>query len=288
MNEVIKQMISEYEIKSLNDSFWALREIIQQIALLGLWRSKFFEKAAFYGGSALRILYGIDRFSEDLDFSLLEPDQDFALADYSQALRRELISFGFKVEVEIKERKEKTAIQSAFLKTDTRDQMMSVGIDSGLVNQVPRYQVLKIKLEIDVNPPPGFITEMRYLLKPIPFAVRTYTLPDLFAGMIHALLCRQWKSRVKGRDWYDLVWFAAYHPELRLAHLEQRMRQTGHWTGSKHLDEKALRKLLIEKTESINVEKIKREVEPFVKNPANLELWTRQFFLEVIDRIKII
>lgn len=288
MNEAVRQMLGEYEIKSPGDSLWALREIIQQVALLGLWRSKFFERAAFYGGSALRIIYGIDRFSEDLDFSLLEADPAFCLADYGQALKRELLSFGFSVEVESKTKKEKTTVQSPFLKTDTREQMISVGIKPELVKQIPPNQVLKIKLEVDVTPPPGFSTEMRYLLKPIPFSVRTFTLPDMFAGKMHAVLCRQWKSRLKGRDWYDLVWFTAHHPELRLSHLEQRMRQTGHWKGSSPLDENAFRELLIGRVKSVDVEQIKREVEPFVSNPAALEVWSREFFLDVVKRIKVI
>ena len=231
MNEAIRQILAAYEIRSVEDSLRALREVMQEIALLGLWRSKFFENAAFYGGTALRVLYGLDRFSEDLDFSLLEKRKNFDLADYSEALKRELASFGFAVEIESRPKPASAAIQSAFLKADTRTQMITVEFDKGLVQKVPRNQVLKIKLEIDVDPPPGFATEVRYLLRPVPFSVRTFSLPDLFAGKMHAVLCRGWKSRVKGRDWYDLVWFAAYHPELHLAHLEQRMRQTGHWRG---------------------------------------------------------
>ncbi len=288
MNEAVRQMLGAYEIKSPADALWALREIIQQVALLGLWRSKFFERTAFYGGSALRIVYGIDRFSEDLDFSLLEADPAFSLAYYGQALKRELLSFGFSVEVESRTKKEKTTVQSAFLKTDTREQMISVGIKPELVKQIPRNQVLKIKLEVDVTPPPGFSTEMRYLLKPIPFSVRTFTLPDMFAGKMHAVLCRQWKSRLKGRDWYDLVWFTAHHPELRLSHLEQRMRQTGHWKEPDPLTEQTFRELLIGRVKSVDVEQIKSEVEPFVSNPAALEVWSREFFLDIVKRIKVI
>lgn len=288
MNEAVRQMLGAYEIKSPADALWALREIIQQVALLGLWRSKFFERTAFYGGSALRIIYGIDRFSEDLDFSLLEADPAFSLAYYGQALKRELLSFGFSVEVESRTKKEKTTVQSAFLKTDTREQMISVGIKPELVKQIPRNQVLKIKLEVDVTPPPGFSTEMRYLLKPIPFSVRTFTLPDMFAGKMHAVLCRQWKSRLKGRDWYDLVWFTAHHPELRLSHLEQRMRQTGHWKEPDPLTEQTFRELLIGRVKSVDVEQIKSEVEPFVSNPAALEVWSREFFLDIVKRIKVI
>ncbi len=261
---------------------------MQEIALLGLWRSKFFEKAAFYGGTALRVLYGLDRFSEDLDFSLLKKGESFDLADYGESLKRELASFGFAVEIESRAKPAAAAIQSAFLKADTRTQMITVEFDKDLVQQVPRNQVLKIRLEVDTDPPPGFSTEVRYLLRPVPFAVRTFSLPDLFAGKMHAVLCREWKSRVKGRDWYDLVWFAAYHPELHLAHLEQRMRQTGHWTGPAPLTAGDLRDLMTQRIDKVDIDQIRREVEPFVKDAAALAIWSKEFFLDVASRIKAV
>jgi hypothetical protein len=288
MNEAIRQMLATYEIRSLDDSLRALREIMQEIALLGLWRSKFFEKAAFYGGTALRVLYGLDRFSEDLDFSLLAKNGDFDLTAYGDALKRELASFGFAVEIESRAKPASAAIQSAFLKADTRTQMITVEFDKGIIQKVPRNQVLKIKLEVDTDPPPGFSTEIRYLLRPVPFAIRTFTLPDLFAGKMHAVLCREWKSRVKGRDWYDLVWFAAYHPELHLSHLEQRMRQTGHWAGPAPLTVGDLRDLIIRRIDGVDIDQIRREVEPFVKDAAALAIWTKEFFLDVASRIKIV
>jgi len=288
MNEAIRQMLATYEIRSLDDSLKALREVMQEIALLGLWRSKFFEKAAFYGGTALRVLYGLDRFSEDLDFSLLEKNEALDLADYGRALKRELASFGFTVEIESRLKEPGAAVQSAFLKADTRTQMISVEFERGLVEQVPRNQVLKIKLEVDTDPPPGFSTETRYLLRPVPFAVRTFSLPDLFAGKMHAVLCREWKSRFKGRDWYDFVWFAANHPDLRLSHLEQRMRQTEHWTGPSPLTEAEFRGLLARRINSVDFDQIRREVEPFTKDPASLAVWSKEFFLDVAYRIKVV
>jgi len=288
MNEAIRQILAKYEIRSLDDSLRALREVMQEIALLGLWRSKFFEKAAFYGGPALRVLFGLDRFSEDLDFSLLEKNEDFDLAEYGDALKRELDSFGFDVEIENRIKPAGTAIQSAFLKANTRSQMITVEFERGIIQQVPRNQVLKIKLEIDTDPPSGFSTETRYLLRPVPFAVRTFSLPDLFAGKMHAVLCREWESRVKGRDWYDLVWFAAYHPELRLSHLEQRMRQTGHWEGATALTATEFRVLLTRRIDIVNIDQIRREVEPFVKDTGSLALWSKEFFLDVASRIKIV
>jgi predicted nucleotidyltransferase component of viral defense system len=234
------------------------------------------------------VLYGLDRYSEDLDFSLLKKGDGFDLADYGESLKRELASFGFAVEIESRKKQAHTAVQSAFLKADTRTQMITVEFERGLVQQIPRNQVLKIKLEVDTDPPPAFLTEVRYLLRPVPFAVRTFSLPDLFAGKMHAVLCRQWKSRVKGRDWYDLVWFAAHHPELHLSHLEQRMRQTGHWEGPAPLTEAELRKLIALRIDHVDIGEIRREVEPFVKAPDALTIWSKEFFLDVAFRIKIV
>jgi hypothetical protein len=201
MNEAVGRMLARYEARRLEDYVRALREILQEIALLGLWRSKFFEHAAFYGGTALRILHGIDRFSDDLDFSLIRPSSRFDLSRYSTALQTEIRSFGFEVRVVTKEKEARSAIQSAFLKADTLKQLVVVEAGREMMRELPRGQVLKIKIEVDTDPPPGFETETRFLLHPIPFSVRTYVLPDLFAGKMHAVLCRRWKSRVKGRDW---------------------------------------------------------------------------------------
>lgn len=288
MHEAVARMLDKYECKSLDENVQALREIIQEVALLGLWRAKFFDKAAFYGGTALRILYGLDRFSEDLDFSLVAPMEDFDLARYTVALEEELSAFGFNVRVEQVNKAVETAVQSAFLKGDTRNELLVIETAEELVHQVPRGQVVKIKLEVDTDPPPGFATHTRYLLNPIPFAVRTCVLPDLFAGKMHAVLCRKWKNRVKGRDWYDLVWYAANHPELHLAHLEQRMRQSGHWHGSTILTPQAFQELLNEGIDRLKVDQARGEVLPFVRKPETLAIWSRDFFRDVVSRIRLV
>ncbi len=284
MHEAVARMISKYECRSAEDYTHALREIMQEIALLGLWRSKFFEKAAFYGGTALRILYGLDRFSEDLDFSLLSSMNGFDLDNYSTALEKELRAFGFDVRMEKRNKAIASPVQSAFLKANTLNELLVITIDESIVREVPRGQILKIKLEVDTDPPGGFDTESKFLLQPIPFAVRTYTLPDLFAGKMHAVLCRQWKNRVKGRDWYDLVWYVANNPELHLSHLEQRMRQSGHWSDNHTLD----RKLLSKKIDTLDLDQARSEVEPFVKHPEALAIWSREFFHDVGSRIQCV
>lgn len=285
MHDAVKRMLAKYEPKSVDDSVRALREIIQEVSLLGLWRAKFFEHAAFYGGTALRILHGLDRFSEDLDFSLLEPSENFNLGRFTASLEDELRAFGFNVRVEMVDKAVESAVQSAFLKARTRSELLVIEAGKELVGQIPTGQVLKIKIEVDTNPPMGFTTQSRYLLQPIPFAVRSYSLPDLFAGKMHALLFRQWKNRVKGRDWYDLVWYASNHPELNLAHLEQRMRQTGHWSGVKSLSPISFRELLITTIDQLDVNQARKDVAPFIKDQHVLSLWSKDFFRDVASRI---
>lgn len=288
MNDAIVRMLDRYQRRSVGDYVRALREILQEVALLGLWRSKFFEKAAFYGGTALRILYGMDRFSEDLDFSLLKPIPNFDLSRYVGALEREIRSFGFEVSVTRREKKPESPVQSAFLKADTLKHLLVIETAEEIARQIPRGQVMKIKIEVDTDPPPGFDTENKFLLHPIPFSVRAFVLPDLFAGKMHAVLRRQWKSRGKGRDWYDLVWYAAYHPQLHLSHLEKRMIQSGHLKEGEHLTREKFLALTSKAIQKLNVEQARREVEPFVKNPEALEVWSKEFFQDVAGRIVLI
>jgi predicted nucleotidyltransferase component of viral defense system len=288
MREAVAQMFAKYDCQRVEDTTRALREILQELALLGLWRAKFFEKAAFYGGTALRILYGLDRFSEDLDFSLLQPLPDFKLERYSSALERELAAFGFEVRVEKKGKAVETAVQSAFLKADTANELLVIQPGEHIMRQIPSGQKLRIKIEVDTDPPPGFATENRFILLPIPFNIRTYCLPDLFAGKMHAVLCRSWKNRVKGRDWYDLIWYCARHPELHLAHLEERMRQSGHWEGSNSLGTDEFKGLISEAIARLDVEQAREDVLPFIRNPEVLVVWSREFFLDVVRRVRCV
>lgn len=287
MHEAISQMLSKYECRTTDDYIRALREIMQEIALLGLWRMKFFEKTAFYGGTALRILYGLDRYSEDLAFSLLETAEDFDISGYVKGLEKEIFAFGFKVKAERINKAIDSPIQSAFLKANTRNQLLTIEVGDEIINAIPKGQILKIKLEVDTDPPSGFSTETRYLLMPIPFAVRSFILPDLFAGKMHAVLCRGWKKRVKGRDWYDFVWFISHHPELHLSHLEKRMRQTDHWKSEKPLSPNEFRSLLEKRIENLDFGMTRQEVEPYVKEPKKLEIWSQEFFMDIATRIKI-
>jgi predicted nucleotidyltransferase component of viral defense system len=286
MNTAVKIMLERYRCRSVNDYENALKEIIQEIALLALWRSKFYEKAAFYGGSALRILHGLDRFSEDLDFSLLKNDKNFVFEPYGRAIKDELNSFGFSVTVEKKEKGSESNIDSAFIKAGTLENMLAVGIPESLKKKIHRRKVLKVKVEIDRDPPGCFLTETKYLLRPIPFSVNTYALPCLFAGKLHALLCRPWVDRVKGRDWYDLVWYIGRDTPVDLKHLEHRMRQTGHLKAREALTGEGLKQRLYKTIDSLDVNAAKRDVENFLKDSSSLDLWSMEFFKRICGRIR--
>ncbi|MFC1616611.1 nucleotidyl transferase AbiEii/AbiGii toxin family protein [Candidatus Margulisiibacteriota bacterium] len=280
MNNVVNSMLKKYSFSSTQEYDNALKEIIQEIALLGLWRAKFFEHTAFYGGSALRIFYELDRFSEDLDFSLIKPNPKFDLSVYHSAVKTELESFGFKVEINFKEKLQKSAVQSAFIKADTLESELNINIKN--------KKQLKIKFEIDTDPPPGFETEAKYLLQPIEFYVNTYTKESLFAGKLHALICRQWQQRIKGRDWYDLIWFIKNNIPANLKHLEMRMKQTNHLAQSNNLDINSLLNLLNNKINTLDIELAKKDILPFIKEPDRLDIWSKDFFLNLVSRIKII
>lgn len=286
MNSFIRKILPEKLPDTSTGLKNALREALQSLVLLALWRARFFEHAAFYGGTALRVLYNLDRFSEDLDFSLLKPSENFIIENYGNFICNELKAFGFDVSLHVKQKKGNTAIESAFLKTNTYEYLIDVETPRDIIKNIHPQSRLKIKLEVDTNPPPNFNTELKYIFTPIQYAVRSYTLPSMFAGKIHAMLYRQWKNRVKGRDWYDFVWFISHAPKLNLKHLEERMKQTGHYTLSQPLTMNILKEQLLIAIDKVDIIKAREEVTPFVDNPQYLDIWSKEFFQAAVEQIK--
>lgn len=285
MTSIIEEMLKNYRPKSKNEYQNAIQEIMQELALMGLWRAKFFEHAAFYGGTSLRILHGLNRFSEDLDFSLLKPDPSFDLHPFLNAIEEELEISGLQVSVEHKIKHPEESIRSAFLKTGTLETFIRIGLDEPLKKHVQSNEVIKIKLEIDIDPPPNFTTEVLYLTKPVPFSVRTYIPEDLFAGKMHELLCRPYKVRVKGRDWYDFIWYVNKGFRLHLAHLETRMRQSGHYSAEEALTTDAFKTLLEKKILELSLPAAKEDIKRFIQDPREVEGWATEFFLSLLPRI---
>jgi len=286
MKPALQELMGRYAPQTRAEYESALREIVQELALLGLWRSKFYEHAVFYGGTALRIFHGLRRFSEDLDFSLLKPDATFDPHPYLRAVEEELTAFGFSVEVERRQKSVDSAIESAFIKGETSVNLLLIGAPASLAGGLPRSQLVRVKMEIDTDPPPGAVCEVRTQLVPIPFQVKLYTPPDLFAGKLHAVLCRKWKNRVKGRDYYDFVWYVGRGTPCHLAHLESRMRQTGHWNEERPLTDADVRALLLKRFEQVDFETAKGDVLPFLRDAAEVALWSPAFFQQLAEGMK--
>ena len=285
IHPALSSLIDRYQPRSSNEYQNAVREIVQELALLGLWRTPFYDHAAFYGGSALRIFHGLQRFSEDLDFSLIQPKPDFSLKPYLGAVAEELAAWGFEFRAEGIEKTKPTTIESAFLKGSTMINLLQIGTPQDIASRLPKGQLIRIKLEIDLDPPPGAATEVLTRLVPTPHQVRVYDLPSLFAGKLHTVLCRNWKNRVKGRDIYDLIWYVGRRIPLNLAHLEARMRQSGDWLRETPLDSEGLRKRLEERFTAINFDQAKEDISPFLKDTRELTLWTHGFFVDLIPQI---
>lgn len=263
-----------------------IRESLQEMALLGLGRHGFFEKAAFYGGTALRILYGLDRFSEDLDFTLLRPDEQFDFAPYLKGMQNELASFGFEVEIEQKQKNVTTSVISAFMKMNTIKYFLAVQ-DEKKAKSVNHNEKIQIKVEIDTDPPPYYRVENRLVLNPVSHYVLTLNKSDLFAGKMQAVLYRAWKGRVKGRDWYDLAWYVQNKVPLNLLYLQARMHQTGELKTAETLTRSHMLQMLEEKIHSIDWESAKADIRSFIIEPKQIEIWSPQYFLDLIQHLII-
>ncbi|MDC7226181.1 MAG: nucleotidyl transferase AbiEii/AbiGii toxin family protein [Spirochaetales bacterium] len=286
MKDAAKQLFDDYLSKNNGSADMALAETIQAITLLGLSRTDFFSRAAFYGGTALRILHNLNRFSEDLDFSLLQPEKgEFRLDSYFGPLVEELESFGFKVDVSLKNKKIITPIESAFIKADTRVHVINAGAPESISSVIHRNAVSKIELEIDTNPAEGADYDVVFIDEPIPFSVRTYSMPALFAGEMDAVLSRGWSKRVKGRDWYDFAFFVRKKTPLLLPHLEARLRQKNFYTADEPLRETVFLELLKERINTVDFEAAKQDVRPFINDPREIEIWSPEYFLHVMNNI---
>ena len=278
-------MLKNYQTETLDEKKNAIKEIIQEVVLCGLARAKFFEKAALYGGTALRIFYGLDRFSEDLDFSLKKPDKDFNLSSYFPILEKEVRAFGLNLKVEEKQKTADSNVKSAFLKGNTKEHLLLFYTNEDFSSGVNRDEVLRIKFEVDTNPPSGAGYEYRYSLTPAPYEVTLYDLPSLFAGKVHAVLYRGWKNRIKGRDLYDYVFYLQRGATLNLENLKQKLIQSNAWKVEDELTLDEVKKMLCERFDWIDFEKAKDDVKDFIKDKTVLDVWSADFFKAITKQI---
>jgi predicted nucleotidyltransferase component of viral defense system len=277
--EIIEQRLTNYNCKTRLDEINAIKEISQEIALMALSKAGFFKEAEFHGGTALRILYGMNRFSEDLDFALLKPKNDFMLDSYLVHMERDFEAYGFHVKTTDRKDATKT-IQKQFLKVD------SLGSEFSLIYPGDRSERrIKIKFELDTNPPKGTQTELKYLTFPLAYSVLAKDLPSMFAGKLHALLCRSYE---KGRDWYDFIWFVSNKTPINFELLTIAIGQQGPWAEKDIIANKTwLIKNLTEKIHLLNWKNVINDVKPLLnaREQSSLSIWGVEFFLSLLNKL---
>ena len=288
MQQVLSQMLSKYQINNIDDKKNAIKEIVQEVVLSGLSRGGFFKEAAFYGGTALRIFYGLDRFSEDLDFSLVAQNPNFNLTKYFPYIENETKSLGLDFSVKEKIKSFDSNIKSAFLKGNTKEHILTFYENSEDAKFINKDEAIRIKFEVDINPPVGATYETKFGLLPSPYQVRLYDLPSLFAGKIHACLCRNWQSRVKGRDFYDYVFFLSIGAKVNLENLKAKLVQSESVSEDYDLNIDNLKSLLNERFENLNFEQAKEDVLPFLRDKSKLDLWSEEFFKTITNNLKAV
>ena len=286
MNSVIETMLGKYNPKNNEERESAAKEIIQEIALAGLSRAGFFEKAAFCGGTRLRMFYGLNRFSEDLDFALLEKDPDFRLSDYFPSLEREFASSGIEPRAEEKEKDFDSDVRSAFLKGNTLALMMTFFPKSEDARKIISNQKMKIKFEVDTDNPKGGRTETKFRLLPAPYQVRVFGESTLFAGKIHAIICRNYKNHVKGRDYYDYLFYIGKGSAFNLEYLENKLKSTEAIAQNEKLTLGKVKEMLKARFETVDYESAKEDVSNFIHDKSGLSLWKKELFLVTLNELK--
>lgn len=286
MNSVLKNMLDKYEIKNSIDETNAMKEIIQEIVICGLSRGKFFNEAAFYGGTALRIFYGLNRFSEDLDFALLKPNKDFDLSKYFPFIEKEVQAYGLNLSITEKEKTKDSNIMSAFLKGDTKEHILIFFPNENMKNTTSLKNI-KIKFEVDINPPSGAKYDLKYKLLPSPHQVKLYDEASLFAGKIHAILCRNWNYRTKGRDLYDYIFYLSKNISVNLELVKEKLINSNILKRSDNFNISDLKEMLTNKFNEINYNDAKEDVIAFIDDKDSLNLWSKEFFIEITQNLNV-
>ena len=274
MSTLFEQMLERYKHLPAEKLWNAKYEVTQMITLAGLHHGGFFSKAAFYGGTCLRLFHNLRRYSEDMDFTLLQEDPKFHLENYFQPIIDEFKLTGRDVTITKKDKLTLGKVESAFLKDETDVYNLTFQTEKSL----------KVKIEIDIKPPLEFQTEYKTLNHPGTFLVRCMTLPCLYAGKMHALAFRTWKTRVKGRDWYDFEWYVNNETPLDYNHLRTRIKEF----NGLDLSQEDFLGLLKERLAMTDMELVKADALRFVENRAELDIWSNDYFLQLADRIKFV
>lgn len=282
----IEEIIKTYNPETINDNKAILREIVQSIVLVGLSRTDFFKKASFYGGTALRIFYDLNRYSEDLDFTLNNVDKNFSIAPFIESIKNVALSYGLELEISIKQKQTSTPVESAFAKINTYQTFINLKMNSELTKLLHKDEVIKVKFEIDCEPALGFTTENKWIDMPEFATVIVLDEASLFAGKLHAILCRNYKNTVKGRDYYDFLFYVRRGISPNLNYLRNKLINTGKINEKDIFNIEVLKEMLIKRFEQVDFEQVKNDTERFIINNEDLSTYSKDLFVQMAKKIK--
>ena len=285
METIFESLINSYGVKSTNEAKLVIREILQNLILIGLSRANFFNYASFYGGTALRIFYGLNRYSEDFDFSLNKQDPSFSLKLFMKSIIDTCASYGLEVTVDIKTKKVNTPIESAFAKLNTYMTFISAKLDGELTKHIHKDELLKVKFEVDCSPSLSFNVENKWITYPEIASINVLDLESLFAGKIHAILCRNYKNNVKGRDFYDFIFFINKGIKPNMVYLKDKLVASKVIKEDDDFSMDVLKKLLLNRFNQVDFSKVEQDAKNFTIRSEDLSLYCKELFIDCLSRL---
>ncbi len=281
----IEELLNSYDPKTLDETKMRLRELLQQIVLIGLSKANFFKYASFYGGTALRIFYSLNRYSEDLDFTLNQKDDAFSLEPFIKKIKEVARGYGIQLDIETKSKKVLTPIESAFAKLNTYQTFIALKLDDNLTKLLHKDETIKVKFEVDCNPALGFSCDSKWLDVPEFANIKVLDIESLFAGKIHAILCRNYKNNVKGRDYYDFLFYLKKRVSPNLTYLRNKLIESGTIKENEHFDTETLKAMLKDRFESVDFNQARQDAERFVIDNEDLSYFSKDLFIDLLDRL---
>lgn len=282
-----KNVFNINNYKNIDEAKANLREFVQSIILIGLSKANFFSKASFYGGTALRIFYGLNRYSEDLDFTLNEKNSNFSLQPYLNSIKNVAESYGLIMNVERIEKKIKTPIESAFAKMNTYQTFINLKMNEKFCNILHKDEILKVKFEIDCEPPLGFNIESKWLISPEFATVNVLDIESLFAGKLHAILCRNYNNNIKGRDYYDFLFYISKNTKPNMIYLKNKLIESNKINKTDNFDLIFLKSMLYDRFNNVNFNQVYSDAKKFVFENEDLSYYCKELFIDCIDKLKI-
>lgn len=281
----IEELLNSYGPKSLDETKLRFRELLQQIVLIGLSKANFFKYASFYGGTALRIFYSLNRYSEDLDFTLNQKEDNFSLEPFIKKIKEVAEGYGIQLDIETKPKQILTPIESAFAKLNTYQTFIALKLDDNLTKLLHKDETIKVKFEVDCNPALGFSCDSKWLDVPEFANVKVLDIESLFAGKIHAIICRNYKNNVKGRDYYDFLFYIRKRVKPNLTYLKNKLIESGTIEENERFDTERLKTILKAQFEIVDFNQAKQDAERFVINNEDLSYFSKDLFISLLDRL---